>query len=165
MRLRVIRSPLALAAAILGIAATIMSAGADERSVERGQKVFKERAKCEFCHGWDGSGLISEYGGVAPSLRATQLSRDEIAEVVRCGRPGTNMPAHDEKAYTDTRCYGVVAADLGDQMPPKPIKPLSERAIGDVADYVFQTLKGKGDATYEECLAYWGEGRFCDRYK
>jgi mono/diheme cytochrome c family protein len=149
---------------LLGVALA-NAASADERSVRRGLGVFKDKAQCEFCHGWDGSGQTSEYGGVAPSLRATELSRDQIAEVVRCGRPGTNMPYHDRRAYTDDRCYGMTAADLGDQMPPLPIETLSERSINDVADYVAEMLKGKGDATYDECLEYWGPGRFCERYR
>jgi len=140
-------------------------AHADERSVRRGYTVFKDKAQCEFCHAWDGGGQTSEYGGVAPSLRATQLDRDQIAEVVRCGRPGTNMPYHDQRAYTDDRCYGMTAAQIGDQIPPKPIEPLSDRSINDVADYVFEHLKGRGEPTYDECLEYWGPGRFCDRYK
>lgn len=132
------------------------AAHADERSVRRGYNVFKEKAQCEFCHNWDGGGQTSEYGGVAPSLRATQLDRDQIAEVVRCGRPGTNMPYHDQRAYTDDRCYGMTAEDIGDQIPNRGAVTLQRPQIDQLADYVAEVVKNRGPVTFEECEAYFG---------
>jgi mono/diheme cytochrome c family protein len=140
---------------------------AESHTVKRGLEVFKREAQCQFCHGWDGSGDDSEYGGSAPSLRATALTRDEIAETVKCGRIGAGMPYHDKNAYTTDGCYGMTEADLGDDAPPKPLKFLSERDIEAVADYVATVLKGLPDKpTLDQCIAFWGtDTRACDKYK
>ena len=64
--------------------------------------------------------------GNAPSLRKTQLTRDQIRMTIQCGRPGTPMPYFDRFAYTDKRCYGMTAKDLGDNMPQRagiPFRP------------------------------------------
>ena len=87
---------------------------------------------------------------------------------VQCGRPGTNMPYHDKRAYGGkVDCYGLTAEQVGEDKPPKAIKFLSDRDIGAVADYVLTVLKGKPEEpTLEECIAFWGsETRACDKYK
>jgi mono/diheme cytochrome c family protein len=145
------------------------SLSASSPSVQRGKEVFKSVAQCQFCHGWDGGGDSSEYGGNAPSLRATQLDRDQIAETVKCGRPDAGMPYHDRNAYTaDDKCYGMTTADLGtSKMPLKPIAFLSQRDIDAVADYVATVVKGEPPVpTHAECVAFFGsETRACNRYK
>src|SRR5215831_11204866 len=76
----------------------------DARAIEFGKEIFKVKANCQFCHKWDASGDTG-YGGVALSLRKTQLTPEQFTEVVRCGRPRTGMPYHDRLAYTDKRCF------------------------------------------------------------
>jgi len=139
----------------------------DPPAPDPGKIVFRTKARCMFCHAWDGSGDASEYGGNAPSLRATQLSLEQIEETVRCGRLGTGMPHHQKDAYADGHCYGVTEADLDkEQHPLAPLQYLSDRDIAAVAVYVATNLKGKGPATYAECVSFYGTPtRACDRYR
>jgi mono/diheme cytochrome c family protein len=160
-----------LATAVL-LAVTIIAmpgafAQTDAAAKDPGKVVFRQKARCMFCHGWDGSGDASEYGGNAPSLRATRLSREEIEQTIRCGRPGTGMPYHQKDAYSDGHCYGLKESDLDkDQHPLQPLQFLSDRDIAAVAAYVDTNLKGKGAATYAECVAFYdAPTRACDRYR
>jgi mono/diheme cytochrome c family protein len=121
-----------------------------------GQQVYR-KANCMGCHKWHGAGG-GGYGGAALSLRATQLTREQIVEVVICGRPGTNMPYHASDAYTDSNpCYGGMSKDdLGDQAPVHAAQFLSPRQIEGVVDYVVANLQGKGEPNKGECAAFWG---------
>jgi mono/diheme cytochrome c family protein len=156
-----------IAAAMAILLALAAPALAQTDAPDPGKAVFRQKARCMFCHAWDGSGDASEYGGNAPSLRATQLSRAQIEETVRCGRPGTGMPAHEKDAYADGHCYGLKESDLDkDQHPLQPLQYLSDRDIAAVAVYVDTNLKGKGPATDAECIAFFGAPtRACDRYR
>jgi hypothetical protein len=118
------------------------------------------------CHKWYGGGG-GGYGGAALSLRKTQLSREQIIETVSCGRPGTAMPYFLRDAYEDKHCYGLAKQDLGNMMPPEaPGTFLRPKEIDAVADYVIAQIKGKGDPTYADCVAFFGEGsHVCDVYK
>ncbi len=135
--------------------------------VSEGQSVFK-RANCMGCHKWHGGGG-GGYGGDALSLRATQLTREQIIETVACGRPGTGMPYFERGAYDGDQhpCYGVSRQDLGKNMPVEaPGSFLRPPEIAAVADYVIADIKGKGAPTYADCLAFFGEGsRVCNIYK
>jgi mono/diheme cytochrome c family protein len=149
------RGAAAALAILLGAAGS--AAAADGRTVY-------QQANCVGCHKWHGDGG-GGYGGAALSLRTTPLDRDGIVEVIRCGRPGTRMPYHDRAAYrADAPCYhGVTKAELGDGFPPKAASMLRPEQIEAVADYVMATLRGAGEPTYEDCLAYWGAGsRQCE---
>src|SRR5215469_1311374 len=103
-----------------------------------GQAIWKTKAGCPQCHGWAGDGFPSGFHseGNAPSLRETQLTRDQIRETIQCGRPGTPMPHFDRFAYTDKRCYDMTARDLGDLEPIRAPATLQPYEIDAVADYV-----------------------------
>src|SRR5712672_1014833 len=101
--------PAALAA-LATLVALLMPIGAnaqaqlsaeEARLIEFGKEIFKSKAVCQYCHKWDASG-DQGYGGNALSLRSTQLTPEQMTEVVKCGRPGTGMPFHDRFAYTDS---------------------------------------------------------------
>jgi len=130
-----------------------------------GESIWKSTAPCRNCHG----GLANGIGDIpqdpqGPNLRRTALAPAEIAEVIKCGRPGTEMPHFDGRAYEDRRCYGVTAADLGNDVPP-PGPPLSQRQIDAIVAFLVTNFVGKPDPTYEECLAFWGaQATTCDRY-
>jgi mono/diheme cytochrome c family protein len=130
-----------------------------------GESIWKSTAPCRNCHG----GLANGIGDVpqdpqGPNLRETTLQPAEIAEVIRCGRPGTEMPHFDARAYTDRRCYDVTAAELGDAVPPAG-SSLSPRQIDAIVALLVTRFVGKPDPTYEECVAFWGEGATtCGRY-
>lgn len=137
----------------------------EARKIEHGKDIFKAKAVCQYCHKWDGSG-DQGYGGNAPSLRATKLTRAQVTETVKCGRPGTGMPFHDQYAYTDKRCYGVTRDQLGNDVPPEPNAFLNPDEIDDVVDYLFAKVVGRGPSTYEECVEFWGQDtRQCEPMK
>jgi hypothetical protein len=136
-----------------------------ERLLNYGKEIFKSKAVCQFCHKWDGSG-DQGYGGNAPSLRKTKLTREQVAETVKCGRPGTGMPFHDEFAYTDKRCYGLTREDLGNDIPPEANAFLNAHEIDAVVQYLFAKVVGRGESTYQECVDFWGtDTRQCDPMK
>ena len=79
---------LGLAAELRGMACAQSNMGGHQPKSE-GQRIY-EKANCVGCHKWHGGGGGS-YGGAALSLRDTQLNRDQIIEVVHCGRSGTGL--------------------------------------------------------------------------
>ena len=110
-----------------------------------GQRLFQDKADCQFCHGVDGDGRGDPRSpGRAANLHETHLNRDQLIEVIACGRPGTEMPHFDKWAYEDTDCYGLKGKNLGDDAPRDPHSTsLSRREIEAVADYVLAKFVGK----------------------
>ena len=161
------------AAAFFSLAALIASpvgaqnapSAEEARLLEFGKEIFKSKAVCQYCHKWDASG-DQGYGGNALSLRATHLTPEQFTEVVKCGRPGTGMPYHDRFAYTDKRCYGQPREEMGKDMPPAGNDFLSNREVEAVVKYLFAKAIGRGPATYEDCVDFWGKDtRQCDPMK
>jgi mono/diheme cytochrome c family protein len=106
-----------------------------------GDRLYHEKADCQFCHGIDGDGRGDPRSpGKAPDLRATK----QLIEVVRCGRPGSQMPHFDKYAYEGKECYGLSAEELGQQIPPDPHSTsLTMREVEAVADFILATYKDK----------------------
>ena len=79
-------------AGALAVAALLVCAGGARSApdLELGKRVYK-KANCVGCHKWHGGGG-GGYGGAALSLRATELDRAQLIEVVRCGRPAPGCP-------------------------------------------------------------------------
>jgi mono/diheme cytochrome c family protein len=150
------------------LAATVSAAAAQpaDRSAY-GRRLYQDKAQCSFCHGWaaDGAGEPQSNGGAA-NLRQTFLNRDQLIEVIMCGRPGTPMPHYDELAYTDKRCYGVTEAELAGQVPAlPPTTTLQKREVEAIADYLLAKVIGRGAVTREECEETFGPGaRSCGQY-
>ena len=140
-------------------------AAEEARFIEFGKEIFKSKAVCQYCHKWDASG-DQGYGGNALSLRVTQLTPEQMTEVVKCGRPATGMPYHDRFAYTDKRCYGYTREQMGNDMPPAGNDFLSNREVDAVVKYLFAKDVGKGPATYQDCVDFWGsDTKQCDPLK
>jgi mono/diheme cytochrome c family protein len=136
----------------------------DARTIEFGKEIYKEKANCQYCHKWDATGDTG-YGGIALSLRKTRLNPEQLAEVVKCGRPGTGMPYHDKFSYTDKRCYDLTQKDLGKNAPPMG-EFLSAREIDAVVKYLFTKAIGRGESTYDDCVDFWGKDtRQCEPMK
>jgi mono/diheme cytochrome c family protein len=138
-----------------------------EDNLEAGRRIWTAKAGCPNCHGWAGDGFSSAFHaeGAAPSLRKTQLTRDQIRETIQCGRPGTPMPHFDRFAYTDKRCYGLTAEDLGDRVPNQSPTTLQSYEIDALADYVATEVKDAGPVTKAECVGYFGSNLArCDNY-
>jgi mono/diheme cytochrome c family protein len=132
-----------------------------------GRRLYLDKAQCSFCHGWaaDGAGEPQSNGG-ASDLRQTQLNRDQLVEVIMCGRPGTPMPRYDEMAYTDKRCYDVTEKEIGALVPALPPgATLQKREAEAIADYLLAKVIGRGPVTREECEEMFGKGaRSCGQY-
>ena len=129
---------------------------ATESDFSAGKAVYK-KANCIGCHKWHGKGG-GGYGGVALSLRDTQLDEETLAIVVRCGRPGTGMPYHDRKAYRgeNRECYASTREELGDTMPPRARYFLKDADVEAVVNYVANEIQGKGEPDHADCVAFWG---------
>ncbi len=139
----------------LAVVAIVLPAHAQDAAF--GRSVWLTQANCSDCHGWFGNGFGEDpRSPKGANLRETTLDAAGIAEVILCGRPGTQMPHFDPRAYTDKRCYDVTRADLGDQVPPDAQTPLTRRHADGLAAFILAEFKGKGDPTQEECLALLG---------
>ena len=164
LKLLAIPAALVVTMACAGVVHGQSSVGGHQARSE-GQRIY-EKANCVGCHKWHGNGG-GGYGGAALSLRETQLDRDQIIEVVHCGRPGTGMPYHDRTAYKDFSCFGGASAEtFGPDMPAAAANFLRPKEIETVVDYVLQHIKGKGAPTYQDCTDFFGDGaRACGVYK
>jgi hypothetical protein len=132
-----------------------------------GRRIFLEKAECSFCHGWAGDGAgHPQSPGRAANLRKSQLGRDQLITVIQCGIPGTSMPHFDDQAFTDRRCYGMTAAELGDRVPTSPPSTsLQKREVEILADFLLAKVIGRGPVTREECFEAFGErARSCNDY-
>ena len=73
------------------VLATLTAHAADDFAYER--RLYLDKAQCSYCHGWaaDGAGEPQSNGGAA-NLRDSRMNRDQLIEVIMCGRPATPMP-------------------------------------------------------------------------
>src|SRR6516164_4462479 len=135
---------LRLRLAVAGVAVALPATAAAQ-NLSFGDRLFHEKADCQFCHGVNGDGHGDPRSpGKGSDLHATKLDREQLVEVIRCGRPGSEMPYFDKYAYEDKSCYGLSAAELGARMPPAPHSTsLTLREIEVLADYIIATYKGK----------------------
>lgn len=130
---------------ITAFAILLPADAARAQDVSFGGRLFHEKADCQFCHGVNGDGRGDPRSpGKASDLHVTKLDREQLVEVIKCGRPGSEMPHFDKYAYEDKDCYGLSAADLGQQLPPTPHSTsLTKREIEVLADYILTTYKGR----------------------
>src|SRR6202008_1572719 len=96
---------MALTASVL-LALTVFAQAQDAARLAAGEAAWN-KAACLQCHGSSGGGGTG--GGCAGGrgLRTTQPNRAMLIDTVGCGRPGTQMPAWLDGAYTDISCYGL----------------------------------------------------------
>jgi mono/diheme cytochrome c family protein len=127
------------------IACGMFAGGASAQDTSFGQRLYQDKADCQFCHGIDGDGRGDPRSpGRAANLHKTILNREQLIEVIACGRPGTEMPHFDKYAYEDKSCYGHTAAELGGDVPHDPHSTsLTKREIEAVTDYVLAKFVGK----------------------
>jgi mono/diheme cytochrome c family protein len=157
---------LMLRAVILaGVAATLQLApvlpvqALDPSDIADGMRLFRQKGNCQTCHGWAGDGrkMDSQMPDGA-NLRESVLDRATLVLTIKCGRPGTGMPAFDKFAYSDGRCYGLKAADLKSptRQLPDPPATLQAREIEAIADFMLAKVVGKGPMDRAKCIDYWG---------
>ena len=124
--------------------------------VAEGMRLYLQKGDCQSCHGWaaDGRKMDSQMPD-SPNLRETRLDRARLITTIKCGRPGTGMPAFDKFAYSDGRCYGMKQADLKSPMSDPP-STLQQREIDLLVDFLLQKVVGKGQMDRAKCIEYWG---------
>ena len=132
-----------------------------------GEDLWRAAQNCWDCHGNMGNGRNEDPRSPAGAdFRETLLTTEQIAEAIRCGRIGTPMPFFGRNAYTgDRSCFGLQAADLGDQLPPEGGPTLNTRQTDALAQFIWFYFAGRGPATMEECLEFYGaNASSCNRW-
>jgi mono/diheme cytochrome c family protein len=131
----------------------------DPGDVAEGLRLYQQKADCRACHGWAADGHKSDNQMPdAPSLREKKYTRALLVLTIKCGRPGTNMPAFDKFAYSDGRCFNMKQADLSKYPTrmPDPPTTLQPREIEYIADFLMSRVVGKGALDRAKCTELWG---------
>jgi mono/diheme cytochrome c family protein len=130
-------SALSTTASVLAAAAFVtvsLSASAQDAARIAAGEAAWDKAGCLQCHGASGEGGTGGEFPAGPSLRATRLDHATLVDTIRCGRPGTEMPAWLQGAYTEVACYGIPKGP-----PPAGLelsRVLSAAEIEALADYL-----------------------------
>ena len=100
-----------------------------------------DKAGCLQCHGSSGEGGDGGEFPAGPSLRKTLQNRAALAETIRCGRPGTQMPGWLDGAYRVSPCYGL---PIGSPPPGTDLTPvLSADEVEALVDFLMAKIVGK----------------------
>ena len=107
-----------------------------------GVTVYK-KTNCMGCHSWHGKGGGGYGAGV--SLRTTELDRESIVEIIKCGKPGSGMPYFYRKSYIKEKCYDTLLEDYeGEDIRPISSKKfINDRQIQALADFIIINFKNK----------------------
>jgi cytochrome c553 len=143
----------------LAVAPAARTQTVDAGDVAEGMSLYQQKANCQACHGWAGDGRkMDNEMPAGTNLREVKLSRSALLVIIKCGRPGTSMPAYDKLAYSDGRCFGMKQADLK-ALPtrmPDPPATLQPREMELLADFLLAKIVGKGPMDRAKCIEYWG---------
>jgi cytochrome c553 len=143
----------------LAVAPAARTQTVDAGDVAEGMSLYQQKANCQACHGWAGDGRkMDNEMPAGTNLREVKLSRSALLAIIKCGRPGTSMPAYDKLAYSDGRCFGMKQADLK-ALPtrmPDPPATLQPREMELLADFLLAKIVGKGPMDRAKCIEYWG---------
>ena len=146
-------------AALVQVTSTPAARAQDAADIAEGMRLFRQKGSCQSCHGWAGDGrkMDSQMPDGA-NLRLSVLDREALVTTIKCGRPGTGMPAFDKFAYSDGRCYGLKQTDLKspDRQLPDPPATLQVREINAIADFMLAKVVGKGPMDHAKCVEFWG---------
>jgi Cytochrome C oxidase, cbb3-type, subunit III len=150
----------ALITIVLLLASVSMARSQDADDIAAGMSLFMQKGDCQACHGWAGDGRkMDNQMPDGANLRALTIDRETLTTTIKCGRPGTGMPAFDRQAYSDGRCFGLKAADLRARglTLPDPPSTLQPNEVSLLADFLLAKVVGKGDMTRAQCAEYWGK--------
>lgn len=153
---------MAIAFALLGGAT---SASAQEGDPEVGAAAWRA-GECKQCHGWAGDGVPENNQAEGPSLRISALTPEMMLEVIRCGRPGTDMPSFRQNAWTEIiPCYGMTEPLQGAQAVNIAGRTLGDRTINGLVAFIFRDFVDQGPVTREYCWEIIGPDSVrCDGY-
>src|SRR5579864_7584516 len=88
----------ALAVATLSLTSATVSFAQSEDKVKAGVTAWRNSG-CADCHGAFANGEKErDESPNGANIRQSRLKADELAQVIRCGRPGTGMPSFEEGA-------------------------------------------------------------------
>jgi hypothetical protein len=144
---------------LAGLVTVARAQAPDPTDIAAGMRLFRQKGNCQACHGWAGDGRkMDSQMPDGSNLRETALDRVTLTMIIKCGKPGTSMPAFDKFAYSDGRCYGLKQADL--KTPklamPDPPATLQAREIDTVVVFLLAKVIGKGPMDRAKCIDYWG---------
>jgi hypothetical protein len=127
--------------------------------VSIGEDLWRSGISCWNCHGNLASGDPEDPRSPrGANLRESALTVEQLAEVIRCGRPGTAMPSFGRNPYAGQNpCYGLTAEQIGAQLPPVGDPTLNARQTDALAQFIAFRFAGKGPVTREECREFFGE--------
>ena len=148
----------ALAVGVL-VGFTSLACAQDAADLADGLRLFRQKGNCQACHGWAGDGRkMDSQMPNGSNLRESEMNRELLIITIKCGRPGTGMPAFDKLAYSDGRCFGLKQADLKarDLSLADPPAPLQNREVELLADFLLARVVGKGPMDHAKCVDYWG---------
>ncbi len=128
----------------------------NEDKVKAGVTAWRNSG-CADCHGAFANGEKErDESPAGADLRRARLNAEELKLAIRCGRPGTGMPAFEEGA---SGCPGG-----GGDLYPAASK-LSREEIDNIVAYLQARIVGKGKITKQECLLYYTDKPdWCDDY-
>jgi hypothetical protein len=160
----------AVAAAVIALlsASAAWAQAPDASDIAEGGRLFRQKASCQYCHGWAGDGRkMDTQMPDGANLRESALNRQDLVMTIKCGRPGTGMPAFDKFAYSDGRCYGLKQSDLrawGSRMPDPPAT-LQQREIDMIVDFLSANVVKQGPMDRAKCVEFWGsEAEACNEF-
>jgi mono/diheme cytochrome c family protein len=130
---------MALTASVL-LALTVFAQAQDASRLAAGEAAWN-KAACLQCHGSAGEGGTGGEFPAGPSLRTTQLNRAMLIDTVGCGRPGTQMPAWLDGAYTEISCYRLPKGPPPAGLERTPV--LSSDEVEALVDYMLAKMVGK----------------------
>ena len=142
-----------------GAAAAAQEGYAANGDPDLGRSVWLSRSSCAECHGVfaDGDQEVDQQPRGA-DLRTTILSPQDMFAVIKCGRPGTQMPYFFRNAWRAPRtCFGMTEEDVGDLIPDAGDGLLPDRLINALVAFIFRDLVGAGPVTFEHCRDLLGE--------
>ena len=150
------RAVLALAA-LLAVGCTAFAASGQD--IDQGKRIWSNTAACTRCHGWAGNGAAAGPGyPTGANLRNSKLERADLKEVIQCGKPGSEMPSFARAAWGTLKCFGMTAADVGDQKPMPDGAQIGDAQIEALLDYLYAKVVGRPQAAKADCEDYFGAG-------
>jgi hypothetical protein len=151
--------------ALTSLGVLFLALASPGQAQEAGARIWASGG-CSGCHGNLAEGGDGGDAPAGPSLRATRLDRDQIAEFIACGRPDTEMPFHVRGAYTEVSCYGLPLGEVPAEVGGAGVLTLEE--VETLADFLVQHVVGQRTITRDNCALFYGGNRnspLCLRYR